>query len=130
MSLGYAFVMSILGPMWSTPAEIAGSRGAGFASGFVNFVGNVGGIGSPILMGVVFQRFHSFTPAILISAAITLVLRRAVPAALSGESGQAGGGGISGVLTAVAMGIFPEPLAAGRRSWALLTPARAVSGLR
>ncbi len=73
MSLGYAFVMSILGPMWSTPAEIAGSRGVGFASGFVNFIGNVGGIGSPILMGVVFERFHSFTPAILISAGITLV---------------------------------------------------------
>jgi len=73
MSLGYAFVMSILGPMWSTPAEIAGSRGVGFASGFVNFIGNVGGIGSPILMGVVFERFHSFTPAILISAAITLL---------------------------------------------------------
>ncbi len=73
MSLGYAFVMSILGPMWSTPAEIAGSRGVGFASGFVNFVGNVGGIGSPILMGVVFQRFHSFAPAILISAGVTLL---------------------------------------------------------
>ena len=72
MSLGYAFVMSILGPMWSTPAEIAGPRGVGFASGFVNFIGNVGGIGSPILMGVVFERFHSFTPAILISAGITL----------------------------------------------------------
>jgi sugar phosphate permease len=73
MSLGYAFVMSILGPMWSTPAEIAGSRGVGFASGFVNFVGNVGGIGSPILMGVVFQRFHSFTPAILVAAGVTLL---------------------------------------------------------
>ena len=72
MSLGYAFVMSILGPMWSTPAEIAGPRGVGFASGFVNFVGNVGGIGSPILMGVVFERFHSFTPAIMISAGVTL----------------------------------------------------------
>jgi ACS family D-galactonate transporter-like MFS transporter len=73
MSLGYAFVMSILGPMWSTPAEIAGNRGVGFASGFVNFIGNVGGIGSPILMGVVFERFHSFTPAILISAGVTLL---------------------------------------------------------
>jgi len=73
MSLGYAFVMSILGPMWSTPAEIAGPKGAGFASGFVNFVGNVGGIGSPILMGVVFQHFHSFTPAILIAAGITMI---------------------------------------------------------
>src|ERR1700761_1763853 len=72
MSLGYAFVMSILGPMWSTPAEIAGSKGVGFASGFVNFVGNIGGIGSPILMGVVFQQFHSFTPAILIAAGVTL----------------------------------------------------------
>ncbi len=72
MSLGYAFVMSILGPMWSTPAEIAGPQGVGFASGFVNFVGNVGGIGSPILMGVVFERFHSFTPAIMISAGVTL----------------------------------------------------------
>ncbi len=72
MSLGYAFVMSILGPMWSTPAEIAGPKGVGFAAGFVNFVGNVGGIGSPILMGVVFQHFHSFTPAILISAGITM----------------------------------------------------------
>ena len=72
MSLGYAFVMSILGPMWSTPAEIAGSKGVGFASGFVNFIGNVGGIGSPILMGVVFQHFNSFTPAILISAGITM----------------------------------------------------------
>jgi MFS transporter, ACS family, D-galactonate transporter len=73
MSLGYAFVMSILGPMWSIPAEISGRRGAGFASGFVNFVGNVGGIGSPILMGVVFQHFHSFTPAILISAGVTMI---------------------------------------------------------
>ncbi|HVW72634.1 MAG TPA: MFS transporter [Rhizomicrobium sp.] len=73
MSLGYAFVMSILGPMWSTPAEIAGPQGVGFASGFVNFVGNVGGIGSPILMGVVFERFHSFTPAILVAAAVTLL---------------------------------------------------------
>jgi ACS family D-galactonate transporter-like MFS transporter len=73
MSLGYAFVMSILGPMWSTPAEIAGSRGVGFASGFVNFIGNVGGIGSPILMGVVFDRFHSFTPAILVAAGVTLL---------------------------------------------------------
>ena len=72
MSLGYAFVMSILGPMWSTPAEIAGPKGVGFAAGFVNFVGNVGGIGSPILMGVVFQHFNSFTPAILISAGITM----------------------------------------------------------
>lgn len=72
MSLGYAFVMSILGPMWSTPAEIAGPQGVGFASGFVNFVGNVGGIGSPILMGVIFERFHSFTPAIMISAGVTL----------------------------------------------------------
>lgn len=73
MSLGYAFVMSVLGPMWSTPAEVAGSRGVGFASGFVNFVGNVGGIGSPILMGVVFDRFHSFTPAILVAAGVTLL---------------------------------------------------------
>jgi sugar phosphate permease len=73
MSLGYAFVMAILGPMWSTPAEIAGPRGVGFASGFVNFVGNVGGIGSPILMGVMFQQFASFTPALLIAAAVTLV---------------------------------------------------------
>jgi len=73
MSLGYAFVMSILGPMWSTPAEIAGPQGVGFASGFVNFVGNVGGIGSPILMGVVFERFHSFTPAILVAAGVTLL---------------------------------------------------------
>src|SRR6201996_2958529 len=73
MSLGYAFVMSILGPMWSTPAEIAGSKGVGFASGFVNFVGNIGGIGSPILMGVVFQQFHSFTPAILVAAGVTLL---------------------------------------------------------
>jgi ACS family D-galactonate transporter-like MFS transporter len=73
MSLGYAFVMSILGPMWSIPAEISGRRGAGFASGFVNFVGNVGGIGSPILMGVVVQHFHSFTPAILISAGVTMI---------------------------------------------------------
>jgi MFS transporter, ACS family, D-galactonate transporter len=73
MSLGYAFVMSILGPMWSTPAEIAGRRGAGFASGFVNFIGNIGGIGSPILMGVVFQHYHSFAPAIVISASITIV---------------------------------------------------------
>jgi len=73
MSLGYAFVMSILGPMWSIPAEISGRKGAGFAAGFVNFVGNVGGIGSPILMGVVFQHFHSFTPAILIAAGITLI---------------------------------------------------------
>jgi MFS transporter, ACS family, D-galactonate transporter len=73
MSLGYASVMSILGPMWSTPAEIAGPKGVGFASGFVNFIGNVGGIGSPILMGVVFQHFHSFTPAILISAGITMI---------------------------------------------------------
>jgi ACS family D-galactonate transporter-like MFS transporter len=72
MSLGYAFVMSILGPMWSTPAEIAGPKGVGFAGGFVNFIGNVGGIGSPILMGVVFQHFHSFTPAIVISAGITM----------------------------------------------------------
>lgn len=72
MSLGYAFVMSILGPMWSTPAEISGPKGVGFACGFVNFVGNVGGIGSPIIMGVVFQHFHSFTPAILISAGITM----------------------------------------------------------
>ncbi|HYJ36227.1 MAG TPA: MFS transporter [Rhizomicrobium sp.] len=73
MSLGYAFVMSILGPMWSIPAEISGRKGAGFAAGFVNFVGNVGGIGSPILMGVIFQQFHSFTPAILIAAGITLI---------------------------------------------------------
>jgi MFS transporter, ACS family, D-galactonate transporter len=73
MSLGYAFVMSIVGPMWSTPAEIAGPKGVGFASGLVNFVGNVGGIGSPILMGVVLQYYHSFTPAILISAAVTII---------------------------------------------------------
>jgi len=73
MSLGYAFVMSILGPMWSTPAEIAGPQGVGFASGFVNFIGNVGGIGSPILMGVVFERFHSFAPAILVAAGVTLL---------------------------------------------------------
>ncbi len=72
MSLGYAFVMSILGPIWSTPAEIAGSHGVGFASGFVNFIGNVGGIGSPILMGMAFEHFHSFTPALLLSAGITL----------------------------------------------------------
>jgi ACS family D-galactonate transporter-like MFS transporter len=73
MSLGYAFVMSIMGPMWSTPAEIAGPKGAGLASGFVNFIGNVGGIGSPILMGVVFQYYHSFAPAIMISAAVTII---------------------------------------------------------
>ena len=88
MSLGYAFVMSILGPMWSIPAEIAGPKGVGFASGFVNFVGNVGGIGSPILMGVVFQHFHSFTPAILISAGITLVCARAVHSAVSRQGRQ------------------------------------------
>jgi sugar phosphate permease len=73
MSLGYAFVMSILGPMWSTAAEIGGKKGAGFVSGFINFVGNVGGILSPLLMGFVLQYFNSFTPAILISAAVTLV---------------------------------------------------------
>ncbi|MGE4481445.1 MFS transporter [Acidocella sp.] len=73
MSFGYAFVMSILGPLWSTPAEIAGPRGAGFASGFVNFIGNIGGILSPLLMGIILQKFDSFTPAIIVSAVITLV---------------------------------------------------------
>jgi sugar phosphate permease len=73
MSLGYAFVMSILGPMWSTAAELGGKKGAGFVSGFVNFVGNIGGIISPLLMGYVLQYFNSFTPAILVSAGVTLV---------------------------------------------------------
>ncbi|MCM3023035.1 MFS transporter [Bacillus ginsengihumi] len=73
MSLGYAFVMSILGPMWSTAAEIGGKSGAGFVSGAINFIGNIGGILSPLLMGFILQYFNSFTPAILISAGITLL---------------------------------------------------------
>ncbi|GEO25238.1 MFS transporter [Alicyclobacillus acidoterrestris] len=73
MSLGYAFTMSILGPMWSTPAEIGGKRGAGFVSGMVNFIGNIGGILSPLLMGFVLQKYTSFTPAIFIASGVTLV---------------------------------------------------------
>ncbi len=72
MSLGYAFVMSILGPMWSTAAEVGGQQGAGFSSGFVNFIGNIGGILSPILMGFVLQKFSSFTPAIFVASGVTL----------------------------------------------------------
>jgi sugar phosphate permease len=73
MSFGYAFVMSILGPMWSTAAEIGGKKGAGFVSGSINFIGNIGGILSPLLMGFVLQYFNSFTPAILIAAGVTLL---------------------------------------------------------
>ncbi|UOF90293.1 MFS transporter [Fodinisporobacter ferrooxydans] len=73
MSLGYAFVMGILGPQWSTPAEIGGKKGAGFVSGFVNFIGNIGGILSPLLMGIVLQHYKSFTPAILTAGGVTLV---------------------------------------------------------
>jgi len=73
MSFGYAFVMSILGPMWSTAAEIGGKKGAGFVSGAINFIGNIGGILSPLLMGYVLQYFNSFTPAIIVAAAVTLV---------------------------------------------------------
>lgn len=72
MSLGYALVMSILGPMWSTAPEIGGKRGAGFVCACMNFIGNIGGIISPILMGVSFQYFRSFTPAILLTAGVTL----------------------------------------------------------
>src|SRR5699024_4636980 len=73
MSLGYAFVMAILGPMWSTPAELGGKKSAGFVSGWVNFIGIIGGILSPLLMGFVRQSFNSFTPAILGAAVITLL---------------------------------------------------------
>ncbi|GGE53260.1 MFS transporter [Pullulanibacillus camelliae] len=72
MSLGYAFVMSILGPMWSAPAEIAGKKGAGYVSGFVNFIGNIGGILSPILMGFVLEKTGTFTPAVFTASGITL----------------------------------------------------------
>ncbi|MFM0694560.1 MFS transporter [Paraburkholderia graminis] len=72
MSFGYAFVMSILGPMWSTAPDIGGKHGAGFVCACMNFIGNIGGIISPILMGMSFQYFQSFTPAIMITAAVTL----------------------------------------------------------
>lgn len=73
MSLGYAFVMAILGPMWSTPAELGGRKSAGFVSGWVNFIGIIGGILSPLLMGFVREAYNSFTPAILGAAGITLL---------------------------------------------------------
>lgn len=73
MSFGYAFVMGILGPMWSTAPEIGGTRGAGFVCACINFVGFIGAIISPMVMGWSLQHFQSFTPAILIAAGVTLV---------------------------------------------------------
>jgi len=58
--------------MWSTAPDIGGKHGAGFVCACMNFIGNIGGIISPILMGMSFQYFQSFTPAIMITAAVTL----------------------------------------------------------
>lgn len=72
MSLGYALVMSILGPMWSTVPAIGGKRGAGSVCACMNFIGDIGGIISLISMGASFQYFKSFTPAILFNSRVTL----------------------------------------------------------
>ncbi|MFM0058352.1 MFS transporter [Paraburkholderia phytofirmans] len=73
MSFGYAFVMSILGPMWAMAPEVGGPRGASVVCSIMNCVGLFGGIVSPITMGYSFQLFKSYTPAIAVSASITLI---------------------------------------------------------
>ncbi len=73
MSLGYAFVMSILGPMWAMAPEIGGQSGASVVCSIMNSLGLLGGIVSPLTMGYSFQWFRSYTPAIICSAVATMV---------------------------------------------------------
>jgi sugar phosphate permease len=100
MSLGYAFVMSILGPMWAMAPEIGGRRGASIVCSIMNCVGLFGGIVSPITMGFSFQWFQSYTPAIACSAGVTMLCALAFLRLFRSESDR---GKVDDFLTATAV---------------------------
>jgi ACS family glucarate transporter-like MFS transporter len=58
-----------LGAAWAVCLDI-GERHAGVVTGFMNTFGNLGGLVGPIVLGFAVERWHSWTTAFLITAAV------------------------------------------------------------
>ncbi len=58
-----------LGACWATPVDIA-PRHAGVMTGFMNSVGNVGGLAAPLVMGYAVERLHSWTMPFYVTAVV------------------------------------------------------------
>jgi nitrate/nitrite transporter NarK len=58
--------------VWATTQTLAGPQAAGKWTGIQNAVGNLGGVVSPIVTGLVVARMHSYLPAFLAASAVAL----------------------------------------------------------
>jgi len=59
--------------VWAITQTLAGPQAAGKWSGLQNAVGNLGGVASPLVTGIIVARTHSFFPAFVCAAIALLV---------------------------------------------------------
>jgi ACS family D-galactonate transporter-like MFS transporter len=57
---------------WVMVSDLAPSKLVGMAGGVFNFAANLAGIITPIVIGIIVQKTHSFTGALIFIAAIAL----------------------------------------------------------
>ena len=72
MSLAVAGLELTTGVCWAIPLDVAQDH-SGTVSGLMNMFGNVGGAISPILVALVVEKFHSWTPPFLLASFLCLV---------------------------------------------------------
>ncbi|MGH9358886.1 MAG: MFS transporter [Terriglobia bacterium] len=71
------FLPAIQGPFWSLPMDMFPSRIMGYTSGFINTGGQIAGVGSPIIIGVLIQLTHHYHAGFIfmaISAGVSALL--------------------------------------------------------
>ena len=66
-------IMSAFAVFWALPTAILSGTAAAAGIAWINSVGNLGGYASPYFVGMVRDRTHSMTPALLALAAVALV---------------------------------------------------------
>jgi MFS family permease len=116
--------------VWAVTQTLAGTAAAGRWTGLQNCVGNLGGVVSPIVTGMIVTRTGSFTLAFTASAAM-LLLGAVLYAVLLGRivrsSGRAAPGKLPDTCTK-SLSFTPSPNSSASR--ASIPPTRAVSPRR
>jgi len=66
-------IMCAFAVFWALPTAILSGTAAAAGIAWINSVGNLGGYASPYFVGMIRDRTHSMTPALLALAAVALV---------------------------------------------------------
>ncbi|MGF6952239.1 ACS family D-galactonate transporter-like MFS transporter [Neobacillus sp. B4I6] len=73
LSISYGGLTTAACAIWSLPGDVAPLNMTSVVGGLQNCVSNMGGILGPIVTGFIISTTHSFTPALIVSGAATLI---------------------------------------------------------